>query len=203
MDKRQKGNVMRGIFYSACLYLLTLTGLSLTASMPAVAASGAKAAVAEKMLAGIDQATWVEEGKSTHVVYIFFDPNCPYCHRVYLQTRDWIKHNATELRWIPVGVLTVTSPGKAAAILDAKDPLQAFYHSEDHYAGMDSGGAADEELMATDKTARALKANVSLLRLSGFDAVPTLLFRAHDGAAILLQGAPSVDKLKLILQSVK
>jgi len=197
----QKGNVMRDVVYSACLYLLTLTGLGPGATAPAIAADSGKATVAEKMLAGIDQATWLTEGKSPHVVYIFFDPNCPYCHRVYLETRDWIKHNAMELRWIPVGVLTATSPGKARAILDAKDQLQAFYHNEDHYD--DAGGAIDEALMGTDKTDKALNQNARLLRLTGLDAVPLLLFRTYNGEAILIQGAPPPAKLKLILQYVK
>ena len=197
--KQRQTHVTRRIFCRICWYLLTLASLGLGTVVPSVAAGGDRAAVAEQMLAGIDQATWVEEGKSPHVVYIFFDPNCPYCHRVYLQTRDWIKHNAMELRWIPVGVLTATSPGKAAAILDAKDPLQAFYYSENHY----SGGGAISENLGTDETDKALKINTDLLQLAGYGAVPTLLFRARDGKAILIQGAPPANKLKLIRQYVK
>lgn len=194
---------MRRLFYSACVYLLAFTSLGLAVSVPAVAADGRTNSVAEKMLAGIDKATWVQDGKSPHVVYIFFDPNCPYCHRVYEDTRDWVKRKAMEFRWIPVGVLTATSFGKAAAILDAKDPQKAFYQNEEHYARGDGGGGIDEALMATDKTEKALKTNASLLRLSGFDAVPTMLFRASNGQAVVIQGAPPKARLKQILDQVK
>lgn len=194
---------MRRIFYRACLYLLALSGLGMALSAPAMAAGGQQASVAEMMLKGIDQATWITEGKSPHVVYIFFDPNCPYCHRLYTDTRGAVKRNEVELRWIPVGVLTATSFGKAAAILDAKDPLKAFYQNEDHYARGDGGGGIDEALGASDKTDKALSTNAGLLRLSGFDAVPSMLFRADNGQAVVIQGAPPADKLKVILQHVK
>ncbi len=194
---------MRRILYSTCLYLLMFTGLGLVASTPAMAADSGRNAAAEKMLTGISKATWMKEGKGPRVVYIFFDPNCPYCHRVYLDTRSWVKRNAMEFRWIPVGVLTATSFGKAAAILDAKDPLKAFYQNEDHYSGGDGGGGIAEALVATSKTEKALRVNAALLQLSGFDAVPTLLFRANDGEAILIQGAPPAKKLNLILHYVK
>ncbi|HED19839.1 MAG TPA: thioredoxin [Gammaproteobacteria bacterium] len=196
---------MLRIFYRTCLYMVTLItpGLAIPAPATAVAVDEHPATVAEKMLAGIHQATWVQEGKGPHVVYIFFDPDCPYCHQIYVDTRDWIKRDAMEFRWIPVGVLTVTSPGKAAAILAAKDPLKAFYQNEEHFARGEGGGGIDEALVMEDKTKKALDMNASLLRLSGFDAVPTLLFRADNGEAVVIRGAPPGDKLKQILGYVK
>lgn len=191
---------MQRILYRGCCFLLMLISLNLAVSLPAVAADGYMASVAKKMLAGIDKATWIQEGKNQHVVYIFFDPNCPYCHKLYQDTRDWVKRKAIEIRWIPVGVLTATSPGKAAAMLEAKDPLKAFYQDEEHYARGEGGGGIDETLMST-KTEAALKINVHLLRLSGIDAVPTILFRDGNGQPIIIQGAPSKDILRKIFLS--
>jgi len=202
MVKKLKGDVMRRIFYSTCLYLVTLTGLSLTLSTSVVAAEASPVSAAEKTLSNIHLTTSVKEGKSTHVVYIFFDPNCPYCHRLYVNTRDWVKRNAMEFHWIPVGVLTTTSQGKAAAILGAKDPQKAFYQNEDHYMRNDDGGGIDE-IIATDNIAKILKANVNVLQLSGSNAVPAMLFRANNGQAVMIQGAPPKKRLKQILQYVK
>lgn len=193
---------MQRIFYRACWSLLMLASLSLVASPPAVAADGYMTSVAKKMLSGIDRATWVQEGKNQHVVYIFFDPNCPYCHKLYTDTRNWIKRNAIEIRWIPVGVLTATSSGKAAAILEAADPLKAFYQDEERYARGEGGGGIDETLMSA-KTEKALKINVDLLRLSGIEAVPTMLFRNNNGQPVIIQGAPSKDRLEQILLEFK
>ncbi|HKK04497.1 MAG TPA: thiol:disulfide interchange protein DsbG [Gammaproteobacteria bacterium] len=158
--------------------------------------------LAASMLADITQASWIAEGKGPHVVYVFFDPNCPYCHKLYEETRSWVSQGKLELRWIPVGVLTTTSEGKAAAMLGAKDPLKAFYQNENHYSRSGGGGGLEEGL-AGPAIEKKLKANESLLARTGFGAVPTMLFRAKDGQAVLVQGSPPNDKLKPILDSVK
>ena len=193
---------MRKLLISTLL-LCAFLGLSFITPLASAADDSAHmAAVAKKMMDGIHRATWIEEGKSTHVLYVFFDPNCPYCHRVYMNTRDLVKQNAIQIRWIPVGVLTATSHGKAVTILESKDPLKAFYHDENNFSG-ENGGAVDEALEGTDKTRKSLKENTKLLRLTGFDAVPSLLFMANDGQPYLIQGSPPPDKLKAILKYVQ
>ena len=104
-----------------------------------------------------------------------------------------------ELRWIPVGILATTSPGKAAALLVAKDPLQAFYYNEDHYH---NGGGIEEDL-ATPTIEKQLKANAALLARTGFDGVPVMLFHASDDTPYLIQGSPPPDKLAIILKNLK
>lgn len=194
---------MRRIFTNTTLHLVTLLSLSLMVASTSTAAGERMADVAKKMLNNIDQATWISDGKSTHVAYIFFDPNCPYCHSTYLNTRDAVKNNAIEIRWIPVGILTATSYGKAASIMDAKDPLTAFYQNEDHYARGEGGGGIDEALDGTEKTQKALKMNAELLQLTGFNALPSILFHDKNNQAVIIQGAPSPEKLKIIVQNIK
>lgn len=184
-------------------FLLLFALLSMNFMLPATSvAKESRTAIAEKMLTNIDQATWIEEGKSAHVIYVFFDPNCPYCHRVYTNTRDWIKNNKVQIRWIPVGVLTPTSHGKALTLLDSKDPLKLFHHGEDNFSGGE-GSAIDEALDSPGKSQKALKNNVKLLRLTGVDAVPSILFRSKNGDPVLIEGAPPAKKMKIILQYVK
>jgi thiol:disulfide interchange protein DsbG len=185
--------------------MLLCAFFSLSFIVPTASAAdnnGHMAAVAKEMMAGIHKATWIEEGKSAHVIYVFFDPNCPYCHRIYVNTRDLVKQNAIQIRWVPGGVLTATSYGKALALLDATDPLKAFYHDENNFSGED-GGAVDEALDGTDSTKKALKENAKLLRLTGFDAVPSILFLTNEGQPYLIQGSPPADKLKAILKYVQ
>ena len=155
--------------------------------------------LAESMLQDIDHTTWINEGKSKHIIYIFFDPNCPFCHRLYVNTRAWVKQGKAELRWIPVGILTTTSAGKAAAILGAKDPRKAFYKNEDHY---DRGGAIEEDIPSA-AVEKKLKANEALLARTGFGAVPVMLFRGNDNTPYLIQGSPPPQKLDVILKYVK
>jgi thiol:disulfide interchange protein DsbG len=69
------------------------------------------------LLDNIGPATWVAEGKGTRVVYTFFDPDCPYCHKLYDALHPLGPKQYLKLRWIPVGMLADTSLDKAAAIL--------------------------------------------------------------------------------------
>jgi thiol:disulfide interchange protein DsbG len=184
------------------LFLLTVTaGWSshTTAEEAAKKPLSARQRLAQSMLTDIQQTTWFSEGKGPHIVYIFFDPNCPFCHRLYLNTRSWVKQNKLELRWIPVGILTTTSAGKALSILQAKDPLTTFYENEDHY---DQGGAIDEDL-ATPSTEKQLKANEALLARTRLGAVPVMLFHDRKGTPTLIAGSPPKNKLKVIFANVK
>jgi len=155
--------------------------------------------LAGSMLKDINQTTWISEGKGPRVIYVFFDPNCPFCHRLFVNTREWVKQNKVELRWIPVGILTTTSAGKAAAILGAKSPRKAFYQNEEHY---DRGGAIEEDI-PSPAVEKKLKANDDLLARTGFGAVPVMLFDGNDGTPIIVQGSPPKQKLAVILKYVK
>lgn len=183
-------------------FALLLTPLLSSAAEPASTPAqkpDPRLAVAASILADIDQATWIAEGKGPGVIYIFFDPNCPYCHKLYENTRDWVKQDKVELRWIPVGVLTATSAGKAAAMLGADDPLKAFYENEDGYKRGAGGGGLDEAL-STPEIDQQLQANEALLSRTRSGAVPAMFFRSKDGAPLMVTGAPPKDKMPVILR---
>ncbi len=190
---------MRAIFLLlTTLLTLPYAGHSVAAGHDASQAMAPRQQVAESILADIDQATWISEGKGPGVIYIFFDSDCPYCHKLYLNTRDWITNDQVTLRWIPVGILTTTSEGKAYAMLGADDPLQAFYENEDNYS---RGGGIAEDLATPELTAK-LRANEALLARTPTSAVPAMVFRAKGGAPILITGAPPKDKMPVILRNL-
>jgi len=188
-------------------FLLALLPL-FAASLPAVAAGKdaprAHQNAAASILADIQQAAWIRDGKSAHVIYVFFDPNCPYCHKVYEMLRAPVQRGDLELRWIPLGILMTTSPGKAAALLEAKNPTEAFYRNERGFSQeTGSFGGIEEEPAPRDDTLRKLKTNLDLLNRSGFDAVPALLFRTKDGKADIIRGAPSAAFLEKLLKELE
>ncbi|MHB8453883.1 MAG: thioredoxin fold domain-containing protein [Acidiferrobacterales bacterium] len=165
--------------------------------------SGMRQQVAASILKDAGSAAWVAEGQSTHVIYIFFDPNCPYCHVLYDSMRPWVEHNQIQLRWIPIGTLMTTSFGKAAAILEAKNPLAAFRRNEVGFSKMSGFGQISEDPLPDDATAKKLKANAELLHRTGNDAVPTMVFRLADGTADLVQGAPPRAYLQRLVRHIK
>lgn len=197
---------MRQIILSLTAVLALFTSISAWSTEPPAGKGdqsrlGPMQRIAESMLTDIDQATWISEGNGPGPIYIFFDANCPYCHQLFVNTRSWIEEGKATLRWIPVGILTATSHGKATAMLTADDPVQAFYDNENHYARGSGGGGIDEDV-ATPETDAKLKANLELLARTRSGAVPLMLFRTKDGAPILIQGSPPKDKLPIILDNL-
>ena len=82
----------------------------------------------ERIWGQLAQATWLADGqaKAPRTVYVFTDPNCPYCNKFWSDARPWVDSGKVQLRHVIVGILTPTSPGKAAALLADKNPAQAL-----------------------------------------------------------------------------
>lgn len=156
----------------------------------------------EKVLHAAKDASWIAEGNGSRLIYIFFDPNCPYCHKLYEETRPWIGREQIQLRWIPVGVLMPSSAGKAAAILEAKNPLAAFHENESTFGTMARFGAIAESL-PTPQTVKRLAQNADLLKQTRRPGVPVMLFRERSGGLRVVDGAPSSQQLLEIMRSVK
>lgn len=153
---------------------------------------------ADGVLADAPRTTWIAEGRGgRRIVYIFFDPNCPSCALLHRNLRTLIGPHDIQVRWIPVAVVNVTSLGKAAAILQAPDPLTALRHNEERYHGESYSGDIDEDI-PTAETEQKLRANERLLNTLDIPVVPTMLFAAKDGRAVLIQGALSPLALRKV-----
>jgi thiol:disulfide interchange protein DsbG len=185
------------------ILITTLSGIpAIAAENPAKTEARQQAAAA--MLADIKQTTWIRDGKSAHVMYVFFDPNCPYCHKVFEMLRPQVQRGEVELRWVVVGKLMTTSTGKAAAMLEAKDPTEALYRNERGFSqATGSFGGIEEEPAPRAETLHKLDANLALLNRSGFDAVPALLFRTKDGKADFIRGAPPAAFLDNLVKELE
>jgi len=109
-----------------------------------------------------------------------------------------------ELRLVVTGRLMATSTGKAAAMLEAKDPTEALHRNERGFSQeTGSFGGIEEEPAPREETLRRLNANLALLKRSGFDAVPALLFRTRDGKADIIRGAPPAAFLEKLLKELE
>jgi len=148
-------------------------------------------------------ATGITEGHGPRVLYDFFDPNCPYCHKLYMRLQGLIGPYGLTVHEIPVAYLKASSLGKAAALLEAPDRLAAMRASQAHYTWKHGSRIAPK--VPTAKVRRELAMNLKLdIEAAGFPLVPILVYQKTDGTIrIVNSGAPPVWALKQMLASIK
>ena len=126
--------------------------------------------------------SWIQDGNGSKIVYLFFDPNCPYCHHVFDSLMK-IRKDMPDLqfRWAPLGMLGGNSAGKAAAIIQAPDPLKAFLTSEQNYGFLnsDTGGGIPPAKHIAESTNTILNENLSILQGQNLYGIPIVVFRGR------------------------
>jgi len=150
----------------------------------------------------LEHTHYIAEGERGPVVYLFMDPNCPYCHVLFSWLQNPIAAGQLRLRVVLVGYLTPSSAAKAASILAAKSPLQALKANEDGFTvrhGKPEGAAAEAPASVVAKMRPILERNYRFLQgkesllpeLAGGGAtVPFLVYR-REGKVHYVVGLPS------------
>lgn len=185
-----------------------IAGTLLDAQGEEVAEAALEKTVRGAMTAGawskLESSHWIEDGKkdAPRTVYVFTDPNCPYCNKFWADARPWVDSGKVVLRHVMVGILTPTSAGKASALLAAKDPAAALSayergHMEQNGKSIASGRVrplADAGLKPLEDIPadieRKLTANHRLMASLGLQATPAMVWRDANGAVQMRTGAP-------------
>ncbi|WP_194792080.1 thiol:disulfide interchange protein DsbG [Pseudomonas sp. UFMG81] len=155
------------------------------------------APMSKAIWAKMEKTAWIADGKADapRIVYLFSDPNCPYCNMFWQQARPWVESGKVQLRHIMVGIIREDSPGKSAALLAAKDPAKALLAHE-------SAGKAST-LKPLEKVPEAvqkqLDGNQALMEELGLAATPAIFFQDEHGQLQSQQGAPRPELLGKIL----
>lgn len=150
------------------------------------------------------RATSFKEGQSgAPVIYAFFDANCIFCNKLWVETRQLVQDGELQIRWVPVGIIKHDSEDKAAAILSASDPAAALTIDErtfDHVH--EEGGFSVTHNRIPTAAITAVRANDKIMQKAGFYGTPVLLYETRDGAYAKL-GLPSSQDLTRIRLSVQ
>lgn len=145
----------------------------------------------------LEQSTWIGDGNNNapRTVYTFTDPNCPFCNKFWNDARPWITSGKVQLRHVMVAVIGPTSPGKAAALLSARDPQAALaQHEQEHgKGGVKPLGQIPEKIRVQ------LDANQKLMQQLGASGTPAIFYKDASGKLQKMQGAPSAEMLPRIL----
>ncbi|MDF3833442.1 thiol:disulfide interchange protein DsbG [Cupriavidus basilensis] len=140
--------------------------------------------------------------KAPRTVYVFTDPNCPYCNKFWSDARPWVNAGKVQLRHIIVGILTPTSPNKAAALLADKNPAATLAAYERAQSAATAKGLAsgrprplgDEGIRPLSLIPPAVQAqldgNEKLMTDLGLRATPAVVWRDSKGAVQMRTGVP-------------
>lgn len=151
----------------------------------------------KEMWQRLEQSHWIADGSddAPRVVYMFSDPNCPYCNLFWKQARPWVESGAVQLRHVMVGMLMPDSAGKAARLLAADDPRDALHRHEQ--AGKASTLKAVSDIPAALQT--KLDSNEALMGELGAAATPAIYYIDANGRLQEHKGAPRADALREIM----
>ncbi len=134
--------------------------------------------------------------KST--LYIFADPNCVYCNMLYREVQPYEKVGL-QVKWVMVGFLRDDSVGKAAAILQAPNQLEALdLHGHTVNALKETGGITP--VMPKPETTAILKADEALMKQFGFNGTPGVVYQDAEGKFRALNGFPVPEQLASIVR---
>jgi thiol:disulfide interchange protein DsbG len=140
----------------------------------------------------LGQADWIAEGsaKPNQIVYVFSDPNCPYCHALWQSARPYLERGI-QLRHIVVGVMHSSSRKKAAQIYAAADPVAALrpplrWSAEDESRSLPEIPAEIHQLV---------ERNNRLMQRLAVQVTPTLFYRDASGRVRMLVGLPDETAL--------
>ena len=190
-------HVIAGTLFDANGKNLTAAGLEKVLAKP----------MTDAVWARLEKSHWIADGRedAPRTVYVFTDPNCPYCNKLWANARPWVDAGKLQLRHVMVGILTPTSAGKAAALLGDKNPAAALdAHERANVATIAKALASgrpkplgDDSLKPLAVVPAALSAqldaNAALMAAYGLRATPALVWKDSKGGVQMRQGAPESD----------
>ena len=179
---------------------------------PTARAGAGQAPTSDGIWGRLAQAKWLTDGqtKAPRTVYVFTDPNCPYCNKFWSDARPWVDSGKVQLRHVIVGILTPTSPGKAAALLADRNPAQALDAYERGHATETLKAIATGRLRPLDDAGMKPLANIppavqiqldgneKLMADLGLRATPAVVWRDEGGAVQMLTGIPDGALAKVL-----
>lgn len=144
----------------------------------------------------LGKATWVAEGAKSprHIVYVFTDTECPYCHKLWQAVASRLEKNGVQVRNVMVAVIAPQSEPRAAAVLAADDPGAALGEHERNF-----GHSPVAPLKGVPaETRRKLDANAAMMDALGIAGTPAVIYKDQKGAVRMVGGLPSADQIDAI-----
>lgn len=157
---------------------------------PVSAAHGAAERAAE-LLSAFHDGFWISIGHSSApAVYMVLDPACPYCAKAVANLKGDVEEGRIELRVLMAPLISQSSIGLIAGIMQAENPAEALWNHELDYARNGASSLAPAAFGDLEKPViDALLANRELVEQYQLPGVPLFAWRQAGGVS-LLSGVP-------------
>ncbi|QQG36434.1 MAG: thioredoxin fold domain-containing protein [Micavibrio aeruginosavorus] len=135
---------------------------------------------AEQLFTDVESANWVRLGQeAAPAIYMFIDPQCPYCHEFMKTLRPDIEGGKIQIRMIPVGFKDDTR-AQAALLLAIPSPQERWFRHLD--------GDAEALPVTPGINEQGVERNMSIMQSWKLNVTPLSLYRAKDGTVKIVQG---------------
>ncbi|MFA0809408.1 DsbA family protein [Microbulbifer epialgicus] len=139
----------------------------------------------EELFIEIENSSWISEGTSNKILYVFFDFRCSACAEAHTYLEEHIRKDQIQVRYIPVGVLGPDSQMLASLSLsptsnDARLKLMKNLLNPKSLAYLKNKGSTDVEKHGQ---LSALK-NFKLLLSTKRPVTPTFAYRTPAGSQV-------------------
>lgn len=152
----------------------------------------------DALFAQLEKADAVVEGarSAQHLVYVFFDANCFYCHLTWKAVQPYEKAGL-QVRWVPVAYQQPSSVGRAAAIMQAPDRVAALHMNETRYDASKFDGGIVPLTRVPNALVAQLRKNTQLMRAFGAPGTPLMVWKS-EGDVRFKVGVPRLSELPAI-----
>lgn len=181
---------------TATAIALSLPGAALAADAPAPNYLPASDTATFQGAQAIVEGATGKNVKST--IYVFMDPNCIFCHFAWKAFQPY-EAAGLQVHWIPLGFLKADSPGKAAALLQAKDGPALLRELETRFSEKDESGGIAPLANVPFSAQVALDGNTQRFQAMGFNSTPTIIYATSGGRWADFSGLPPLHTLPAML----
>jgi len=183
----------------AVLTLITAVNLVPTLAAAETSSQDTRERDYATLFAQLEKTDVVREGakEAKSVLYVFFDPNCYYCHLTWKALQPY-ERVGLQVRWVPVAYQKPSSVGRAATIMQASDRSAALRANETGYnAAQFDGGIRPMDKVPSTLVVQ-LEANTQMMRKFGAPGTPALVWKDSHGKVQFKVGVPRLSDLPRI-----
>ena len=142
---------------------------------------------------------FLREGTGRRTLWIFLDPDCIWCHRLYTGLKAHPLPADVAVNWVPVAFLKPSSVGRAETLLAGG--LPALDKDETRFDETTEEGGVPET-HRPDLEAK-IRENTQILVALGGTMTPTVVFQDRTGRALRFDGFPTPEILDRIAGEAK